>query len=177
MVRNYHVWTLRFVTHGSWLGERTPVRVRMSEPPASIPADWQLCNTSKTFHETVAGYNSTDDGLWYKKVVENRYGIPSEGLWSVNSHWVTPIHLNTRCNSLLGELTDVGKRVRGDSGHLTVGLRVSWQSTHSFGAALRGLYVDRYAPQQLLDFVSPHLIFRLKFLPQTLDNEHLTYFR
>ncbi|KAJ8597070.1 phosphoglycerate mutase-like protein [Rhizopogon salebrosus TDB-379] len=107
-------------------GERTPVRVRMSDPPASIPADWQLCNTSKSFHETVAGYSSSeDDGLWYKKVVENRYGKTSEGL------------------CLLGELTDIGK-----------------QSTYSFGAALRSLYIDR-----------------LKFLPQRLEDERLTYFR
>lgn len=78
---------LRLVAYRLHSGERTPVRVRMSDPPASIPADWQLCNTSKSFHETVAGYSSTiDDGLWYKKVVENRYGKPSEGLWSVDLH-------------------------------------------------------------------------------------------
>ncbi|KAJ8597068.1 phosphoglycerate mutase-like protein [Rhizopogon salebrosus TDB-379] len=106
-------------------GERTPVRVRMSDPPASIPADWQLCNTSKSFHDTMAGYSSTEDGLWYKKVVENRHGKTSEGL------------------CLLGELTDIGK-----------------QSTYSFGAALRSLYIDR-----------------LKFLPQRLEDERLTYFR
>ncbi|KAG1718245.1 phosphoglycerate mutase-like protein [Suillus paluster] len=74
-------------------GERTPVRVRMSDPPASIPADWQMCNTAKSFHETVAGYSSTvDDGLWYKQVVENRLGKTAEGL------------------CLLGELTDIGKQ-------------------------------------------------------------------
>ncbi|KAG2139336.1 histidine phosphatase superfamily [Suillus clintonianus] len=107
-------------------GERTPVRVRMSDPPASIPADWQMCNTAKSFHETVAGLSPTvDDGLWYKKVVENRHGKTSEGL------------------CLLGELTDVGK-----------------QSTYSFGTALRSLYVDK-----------------LKFLPQKLEDERLTYFR
>jgi acid phosphatase len=53
----------------------------MSDPPASIPADWQLCNTSKSFYDTMAGYSSTEDGLWYKKVVENRHGKISEGLW------------------------------------------------------------------------------------------------
>ncbi|KAG2034004.1 histidine phosphatase superfamily [Suillus americanus] len=74
-------------------GERTPVRVRMSDPPASIPADWQMCNTAKHFHETVAGHSPTiDDGLWYKNVVENRYGKTAEGL------------------CLLGELTDIGKK-------------------------------------------------------------------
>ncbi|KAG0700578.1 histidine phosphatase superfamily [Suillus ampliporus] len=107
-------------------GERTPVRVRMSDPPASIPADWQMCNTAKSFHETVAGYSLTvDDGLWYKKLVENRHGKTAEGL------------------CLLGELTDIGK-----------------QSTYAFGAALRSLYIDR-----------------LKFLPQKLEDERLTYFR
>jgi acid phosphatase len=65
----------------TYIGERTPVRVRMSDPPASIPADWQLCNTSKSFYDTMAGYSSTEDGLWYKKVVENRHGKISEGLW------------------------------------------------------------------------------------------------
>ncbi|KAG2105162.1 histidine phosphatase superfamily [Suillus cothurnatus] len=74
-------------------GERTPVRVRMSDPPASIPADWQMCNTAKSFHETVAGQSPTiDDGLWYKKVVENRHGKTADGL------------------CLLGELTDIGKK-------------------------------------------------------------------
>lgn len=74
-------------------GERTPVRVRMSDPPASISADWQMCNTAKSFHETVAGHGpTTDDGLWYRKVVENRYGKTAEGL------------------CLLGELTDIGKK-------------------------------------------------------------------
>ncbi|KAG1902334.1 histidine phosphatase superfamily [Suillus fuscotomentosus] len=107
-------------------GERTPVRVRMSDPPASIPADWQMCDTAKSFHETVAGHVPTvDDGLWYRKVVENRHGKTAEGL------------------CLLGELTDIGKK-----------------STYSFGTALRSLYVDR-----------------LKFLPQKLEDERLTYFR
>jgi acid phosphatase len=71
----------------STLGERTPVRVRMSDPPASIPADWQMCNTAKSFHETVAGQSPTiDDGLWYKKVVENRHGKTADGLWYVGLH-------------------------------------------------------------------------------------------
>lgn len=74
-------------------GERTPVRVRMSDPPASIPADWQMCNTAKSFHETVAAHSlAIDDGLWYRKVVENKHGKTAEGL------------------CLLGELTDIGKK-------------------------------------------------------------------
>ncbi|KAJ8597066.1 phosphoglycerate mutase-like protein [Rhizopogon salebrosus TDB-379] len=89
-------------------GERTPIVERMSDPPASIPAEWQMCNISKNFLATVAGYSSTvDDGLRYKKVAENRHGKTSEGL------------------CLLAELTDIGK-----------------QSTYSFGAALRSLYID-----------------------------------
>jgi len=78
----------------STLGERTPVRVRMSDPPASIPADWQMCNTAKSFHETVAGQSPTiDDGLWYKKVVENRHGKTADGLWYVDLRiWLLAMH-------------------------------------------------------------------------------------
>jgi acid phosphatase len=61
----------------------------MSDPPASIPADWQMCNTAKSFHETVAGHGpTTDDGLWYRKVVENRHGKTAEGLWYVHLRMV-----------------------------------------------------------------------------------------
>ncbi|KAG1811722.1 phosphoglycerate mutase-like protein [Suillus subaureus] len=71
-------------------GERTPVRVRMSNPPASIPADWQMCNTAKSFHETVAGQSPTiDDGLWYRKL--SRTGMEEQ----LRDY---------------GELTDIGKK-------------------------------------------------------------------
>jgi hypothetical protein len=98
----------------TYIGERTPIVERMSDPPASIPAEWQMCNISKNFLATVAGYSSTvDDGLRYKKVAENRHGKTSEGLWSVSLYFVTRSRfLNTTYHSLLAELTDIGKQVR-----------------------------------------------------------------
>ncbi|KAG2744091.1 hypothetical protein P692DRAFT_20821420 [Suillus brevipes Sb2] len=45
-------------------------------------ADVQHC---KKLHETVAGHGpTTDDGVWYRKVVENRHGKTAEGLCSTN---------------------------------------------------------------------------------------------
>jgi len=97
MVRQLSHSHSRLLAYRLHLGERTPVRVRMSDPPASIPADWQMCNTSKSFHETVAAYSPTvDDGLWYKKVVENRHGKTYEGLWLVYLHLETRGRFNTK---------------------------------------------------------------------------------
>jgi acid phosphatase len=76
-------------------GERTPVRTRMADPPASIPELWQMCTVARRFRETVESTltpgGSGAEGLWFKKSVEMRDGRTAANL------------------CLLGDLTDVGK--------------------------------------------------------------------
>ncbi|KAH7910360.1 histidine phosphatase superfamily [Hygrophoropsis aurantiaca] len=73
-------------------GERTPVKVRLSDPPASIPEHWQLCHAARNFRELIAGPKCHDDEpIRVKKAVETREGLTADGL------------------CLLGELTDTGK--------------------------------------------------------------------
>ena len=65
------------------VGERTPVRIRMSDPPASIPEGWMLCHTARRFSAAVAS-NSTDgsqEGLPLRKVVEREDGSIASGEW------------------------------------------------------------------------------------------------
>lgn len=49
-------------------GERTPVRVRMNAPPASIPEHWMFC------HAPTAE-------LPFRMVVERKDGSPAPGQW------------------------------------------------------------------------------------------------
>ncbi|KAF9226315.1 phosphoglycerate mutase-like protein [Gyrodon lividus] len=76
-------------------GERTPVRTRMADPPASIPELWQMCTVARRFRETVDSTAAPDrpgaQGLWFKKGTEMRDGRTAPNL------------------CLLGDLTDVGK--------------------------------------------------------------------
>ena len=64
-------------------GERTPVRVRMAEPPASIPARWQQCRTARRFRAAVASsLNPADvEGVPVQRVVEREDGSVVEGEW------------------------------------------------------------------------------------------------
>ncbi|KAF8067817.1 histidine phosphatase superfamily [Lyophyllum atratum] len=72
-------------------GERAPVGVRLSSPPASIPEHWMMCKTSRQFHAAVT--NATEDGfLRSRKMVERVDGSAVEA------------------ECLLGELTDVGRQ-------------------------------------------------------------------
>ncbi|KAJ3551009.1 hypothetical protein NM688_g4955 [Phlebia brevispora] len=85
-------------------GERTPVRIRMSEPPASIPQSWMLCHTARRFSAAVASnatYGSNEE-LPLRRVVEREDGSLSPG------------------ECMLGELTDVGRQTTYDFG---LGLR------------------------------------------------------
>ncbi|OCB89129.1 phosphoglycerate mutase-like protein [Sanghuangporus baumii] len=109
-------------------GERTPVRVRMSDPPASIPARWALCRTARQAHAPVATFGEAvrdspraSDGIDFlpiKRIVESADGSVIDG------------------ECLLGDLTDLGRR-----------------STHNFGRALRKLYVEKlgFLPDTLSD--------------------------
>ncbi|KAI9568107.1 phosphoglycerate mutase-like protein [Boletus coccyginus] len=76
-------------------GERTPVRTRMADPPASIPEHWQMCSQARRFREAVNSMTtlsgSYPDGVWFKRGTEMRDGRTAANL------------------CLLGDLTDVGK--------------------------------------------------------------------
>ncbi|KIK94541.1 hypothetical protein PAXRUDRAFT_33465 [Paxillus rubicundulus Ve08.2h10] len=76
-------------------GERTPVRSRMADPPASIPELWQMCTVARRFRETVDSTATPGEpgaeGLWFKKGVETRDGRTAPNV------------------CLLGDLTDTGK--------------------------------------------------------------------
>lgn len=73
----------------SYVGERTPVGVRMSDPPASIPEHWMLCKTARRFKAAVTSTLSVggrevtgdDETLPIKKVVERGDGSVVDGEW------------------------------------------------------------------------------------------------
>ncbi|ETW75848.1 hypothetical protein HETIRDRAFT_53924 [Heterobasidion irregulare TC 32-1] len=74
-------------------GERTPVSVRMSDAPASIPEHWIMCKQARRFRAAVAGRDPHSPGeLDVQRVVERADGEAVEG------------------ECLLGELTDVGRQ-------------------------------------------------------------------
>ena len=72
----------RGLTNGS-LGERTPVGVRMADPPASIPEHWSFCTTARRFRAAVASnLNPADvEGVPVQRVVEREDGSVVEGEW------------------------------------------------------------------------------------------------
>lgn len=61
------------------LGERTPVRVRLSQPPASIPAHWLMCNMARRFQAAAFGIGGRN-GIIHKKV-EHVDGTVLDGEW------------------------------------------------------------------------------------------------
>lgn len=66
------------------LGERTPVGVRMANPPASIPEHWPFCTTARQFRASVIGVPkgvNEDEQLPLRKVVERPDGTVVEGEW------------------------------------------------------------------------------------------------
>ena len=64
-------------------GERTPVRIRMAEPPASVPESWMLCHTARKFDAAVSSNSTTgrNEGLPLLKVVEREDGSTATGEW------------------------------------------------------------------------------------------------
>ncbi|CEL63245.1 hypothetical protein RSOLAG1IB_05287 [Rhizoctonia solani AG-1 IB] len=73
-------------------GERTPVGIRMSEPPANIPAFWNLCKTARRFKAAVMGENNITEEAEIVRLSERGDGYAQEG------------------ECLPGELTDVGRK-------------------------------------------------------------------
>ena len=66
--------------HSFYTGERTPVSIRMSEPPANIPSTWLLCKEGRKFEAAVA--NLTGSGtLRVERVVEKEDGSFESGEW------------------------------------------------------------------------------------------------
>ena len=66
--------------HSFCTGERTPVSIRMSEPPANIPSTWLLCKEGRKFEAAVA--NLTGSGtLRVERVVEREDGSLESGEW------------------------------------------------------------------------------------------------
>ncbi|KAI5121801.1 hypothetical protein M0805_009793 [Coniferiporia weirii] len=124
-------------------GERTPVRVRMSDPPASIPAHWLECQTARRFSaavETLGGttwgpLQSENTDVSPVKVVERADGTAVDG------------------ECFLGELTDMGK-----------------QSTLNYGRALRKLYVEKlgFLPSTLRN--NNEVYFRSTNMPRTIES-------
>ncbi|KAI0264755.1 histidine phosphatase superfamily [Gloeopeniophorella convolvens] len=73
-------------------GERTPVSVRMSDPPGSIAEHWILCKEARRFRAAVAPSSVEPSELPVHRVLERADGVAVEG------------------ECLLGELTDIGRK-------------------------------------------------------------------
>jgi hypothetical protein len=77
-----------FIADAHNAGERTPVGVRLSLPPASIPEHWIMCKTARQFRAAVSGSLPTaevlthdDNFLQTRKLVERKDGTVEEGEW------------------------------------------------------------------------------------------------
>lgn len=119
-----------FVRHG----ERTPVRIRMTDPPASLPARWQMCFAARQFSEAVDLTFPTVPNqrtLWFKRVTETAEGDTAPGL------------------CLLGELTDLGRKTSFNFGTALRKLYVDRlgflpkKLQHESHAYFRSTFVDR----------------------------------
>ncbi|GLB39148.1 putative histidine acid phosphatase family protein [Lyophyllum shimeji] len=86
-------------------GERTPVGVRLSRPPASIPEHWMMCETARQFQTAVTN-TTKDEFLRSRRVVERVDGVAA----------------GAEC--LLGELTDLGRQSTYNFGKSLRGLYV-----------------------------------------------------
>ncbi|KAB5591231.1 hypothetical protein CTheo_5313 [Ceratobasidium theobromae] len=73
-------------------GERTPVGVRMTGPPASIPAFWDMCKSARRFKATILGNGDASEAFEVQRLSERSNGYAKEG------------------ECLPGELTDVGRK-------------------------------------------------------------------
>ncbi|KZT41598.1 phosphoglycerate mutase-like protein [Sistotremastrum suecicum HHB10207 ss-3] len=124
-------------------GERTPVGVRLVDPPASIPQHWTMCQNGRQFRAAVAGSHALDEtsvqqhdaSLLLRRAVERRDGS---------------FH-DSEC--MLGELTDIGRA-----------------TTYNLGVALRKLYVDKlnFLPDRIGH--EGHVYFRSTQVPRTIES-------
>ncbi|OSD08745.1 phosphoglycerate mutase-like protein [Trametes coccinea BRFM310] len=131
-------------------GERTPVGVRMADPPANIPEHWMFCNTARQFRAAVASATAEEgqvasfpavqsgpavEELRARRIVERRDGTAAVG------------------ECLLGELTDVGR-----------------ESTYHFGTALRKLYIDRLKFLPDVVHSNDEIYLRSTNMPRTIES-------
>jgi acid phosphatase len=72
-------------TSSALLGERTPVGIRLSQPPASIPEHWMMCTTARQFQAAVLGPNGKREFIRTEIKVERVDGNASDSEWSVVS--------------------------------------------------------------------------------------------
>ncbi|KAF9447139.1 phosphoglycerate mutase-like protein [Macrolepiota fuliginosa MF-IS2] len=127
-----------FVRHG----ERSPVGIRLADPPANIPSHWNLCKIARRF-QAVAAEGTNNPGA--------RMGWDGSPSTRKLIEWKDGTVMDNEC--LLGELTDIGR-----------------QSTYNYGVALRKLYVDRlgFIPDTLKDV--HNVYFRSTNMPRTVES-------
>lgn len=67
------------------VGERTPVGVRMADPPANIPENWMFCHTARHLRASVASQgadgSTSPEELRMRRVVERADGKSTVGEW------------------------------------------------------------------------------------------------
>jgi acid phosphatase len=69
-------------------GERTPVGVRLADPPANIPSNWVMCKTARRFQATFSDMSDMlrtqkgcNETYQTQKVVERKDGTAVDGEW------------------------------------------------------------------------------------------------
>ncbi|CCL99109.1 uncharacterized protein FIBRA_01123 [Fibroporia radiculosa] len=131
-------------------GERTPVGIRMAEPPASIPKHWMFCNTARHFRAAVASSGPIIPGV--PNMTKDDSGGMQESLRTVRVvERADGTATSGEC--LLGELTDVGR-----------------QTTYNFGHALRRLYIDRLGFLPDVAESNEEIYLRSTNVPRTIES-------
>jgi hypothetical protein len=70
-------------------GERTPVGVRLTGPPANIPEHWAMCRRARRFRSALSGIlekpgaANHDEIVHARKIVERKDGNTVDGEWCV----------------------------------------------------------------------------------------------
>ncbi|EPS97439.1 hypothetical protein FOMPIDRAFT_1025048 [Fomitopsis schrenkii] len=128
-------------------GERTPVGVRMADPPASIPEHWMFCHTARSLHAAVASASPAIPGMKGDREAQYQESVQTVRVVERSDGTATP----GEC--LLGELTDVGR-----------------QTTYDYGRALRQLYIDKLG--FLPDVARSHddIYLRSTNVPRTIES-------
>ena len=75
------------------LGERTPVGIRMQDPPGNIPAFWNLCKAARQFKAAIMGDNNATKNIEVLRLSERGNGYAEEGEWYVVHARRRPIQL------------------------------------------------------------------------------------
>jgi len=68
------------LSHSLYIGERTPVGIRMSGAPANIPSTWLLCKEGRKFEAAVANITGSST-LRVERAVEKEDGSLESGEW------------------------------------------------------------------------------------------------